>query len=136
VARTYPLRSFDLSEELKALQELELCPSAALVMKPVRQYTDAYAGNDWLSYGYSFVDRAKSTVGMLLGYGPQEPLAQSSEEAYQPMAAPSHPVQDARQRNPTIKTFQTQRLVDDDDVNYYNGNSIDTLPNTDAEDSA
>ncbi|KAI9278631.1 hypothetical protein BDA99DRAFT_492685 [Phascolomyces articulosus] len=64
----FPTRQFSIGDEQKSLKELELCPSATLIMKGIKNVSHAYGGNNgsYMDYVYSaggMLYNAASTVG-------------------------------------------------------------------------
>lgn len=78
-------------DEQRTLRELELCPSATLIMKSIKNVSDAYAaangtGGGWMDYVYSAgglvygaLSAAGSTAsGLLYALFPAEPASTST----------------------------------------------------------
>ncbi|CEP18879.1 hypothetical protein [Parasitella parasitica] len=65
----FPNRNFEIGDEQKTLQELKLCPSGTLIMKPIKNASTAYAGapssissKGWMNYLYSASDKIYNSV--------------------------------------------------------------------------
>lgn len=67
----FPNRNFDIGDEQRKLSELRLCPSATLIMKPIKNSTSAYnkpTSSGWLNYVYSAGDAVYSSVSSAASY--------------------------------------------------------------------
>ncbi|KAG0169981.1 hypothetical protein DFQ30_003010 [Apophysomyces sp. BC1015] len=57
----FPTRQFSIGDEDKMLRELDLCPSGTMIMKVIKNVSNAYSVND----GYGVMDYAYSAGGLL-----------------------------------------------------------------------
>lgn len=69
----FPNRDFDIGDEQKRLKDLRLCPSATLIMKPIKHATSAYNGQKkkstgWLNSIYSAGDAVYHSVSAAAAY--------------------------------------------------------------------
>ena len=147
-----PSRTIDISEENETLQALGLCPSATLVLVPVKDYTDAYSGaysggviergvamGSSLAYGaYGLVT---GTLGRLTGYGndgslesdgpyvagigdEKEPSnVQGGRMADRSRQAPAAAGPSSSSDTIKVRTLADQRR-EDKDAQFYNGNQV------------
>ncbi|KIW07722.1 uncharacterized protein PV09_01653 [Verruconis gallopava] len=146
-----PARPISVGEEHSSLRELDLLPSATLVLQPVQTYSDAYApaSAGILSLPYNAVTGAYGIIsgtlsgaanwlrgglfrpedderGRTLGQQPQQesstPYTNHADERPAPRGTPRN--------NIRIRTLADQRdgTVDQQ---FYNGNSLDFEPNID-----
>jgi hypothetical protein len=145
-----PARAISIGEEHGTLRDLELLPSATLVLQPIQAYSDAYESNagGLLSLPYNAVTGAYGLVsGTLSGaanwlrggfFRPEEDeggrtLAQAAqqearpEEERGPANAPRAPTTRGNMR---VRTLADQR-DGSVDQQFYNGNSLDFEPNAD-----
>lgn len=150
-----PARAISVSEEHSSLRELELLPSATLVLQPVQTYSDAYAPSeggllsmpynvvtgayglvsgtisgaaDWLRGGLFRPEEGTGGVaGHMLGQASQQEV--TDQDTNQADEQPT-PRANASRSNVRIRTLADQRdgAVDQQ---FYNGNSLDFEPNTD-----
>ena len=69
LSQTFPTRVFSVSEEERTLEDLGLCPSATLVLKPVQNYSDAYqtVPSGWIESGLNYVSNIGSSLWNLVG---------------------------------------------------------------------
>ena len=138
-----PSRTIDISEEEETLQSLGLCPSATLVLVPVKEYTTAYSGahsNSIMNWGlattYSVVGGATSLIGgalgRLTGYGGGEgsegPYIAGMGDEKEPsnvegtkMAESS--MKPGQQSGIKVRTLADQRR-ENKDAEFYNGNQV------------
>lgn len=97
----FPTRQFSIMDEQRTLRELQLCPSATLIMKSIKNVSDAYAGSrsssgGWMDYVYSAGGLAYGALsavgstasGLLYAMFPAEP-ASSSAASPSPGAFPA-----------------------------------------------
>ncbi|KAG2223085.1 hypothetical protein INT45_008933, partial [Circinella minor] len=84
----FPTRQFSIGDEERSLQELDLCPSATIIMKGIKNVSHAYGGGNngsYMDYVYSaggMLYNAASTVGstmsgVVYSLFPAEPAASS-----------------------------------------------------------
>ncbi|KAI8142060.1 hypothetical protein BJV82DRAFT_158774 [Fennellomyces sp. T-0311] len=57
----FPTRQFSIGEEQHTLRDLDLCPSATIIMKAIKNVSNAYGASD----GYGMMDYVYSAGGML-----------------------------------------------------------------------
>lgn len=134
-----PNRTISLSEEEESLSDLNIGPTATLVMVPVREYTEAYTSSGAsipyrvLSGGYglvaSTVGAVAGALGTFLGIGQVPPSSSSNTPS--PATEPTTEQQTPRPsrqgaRNPTYNTVRTlhDSRAGQDDQQFYNGNQV------------
>jgi hypothetical protein len=149
-----PAKAISVSEEHSSLRDLDLLPSATLVLQPVQTYSDAYApsSDGLLSLPYNAVTGAVGLVTDSLSgaarwlrgglFRPEDGNGgidgHTLGEASQHDPADQDPKQDdsgpapraASRSNVRIRTLADQR-VGSVDQQFYNGNSLDFEPNAD-----
>ncbi|KAI9482969.1 MAG: ubiquitin-related domain-containing protein [Benjaminiella poitrasii] len=67
----FPNRNFDISDEQRTLLDLKLCPSATLIMKPIKNASTAYSpttGGSWVDYLYSAGNVIYNSVASVTSY--------------------------------------------------------------------
>lgn len=109
--------TFSTGDEGKTLRDLELTPSAALVLKPASNYASAYAGapSSWLQKGTQVVGNALYNF-LGLGYDPHSPPSSSSASEASSRAGSPEPG--------NVHTFRPH-----DDRTTYNGNQLSLQDN-------
>uniref|UniRef100_A0A060TAS1 ARAD1D25982p n=1 Tax=Blastobotrys adeninivorans TaxID=409370 RepID=A0A060TAS1_BLAAD len=109
--------TFSTGDEVKTLRDLELTPSAALVLKPASNYASAYAGSpsSWLQKGTQVVGNALYNF-LGLGYDPHSPPSSSSASEASSRAGSPEPG--------NVHTFRPH-----DDRTTYNGNQLSLQDN-------
>ncbi|RAO72772.1 uncharacterized protein BHQ10_008784 [Talaromyces amestolkiae] len=137
-----PNRTISVAEEERSLEELELGPTASLVMVPVPSYIEAYAPTGVVnslpgrvvSSGYGLVSGVvggvAGMVGGLLGYGNtsnQAKTTTSNSDSQQ--TAPTTPSTTRTRSNGgiNIRTIHDQRNERDQNE-FYNGNTLNFEP--------
>lgn len=152
-----PSRTIEISEENQSLRELGLCPTATLVLVPVKDFTDAYAAGGpsgvvqrGLSMGFEMVTGALigvgATVRQFMGAvassdtatdGPyiagtgDVPLDGSSEKSAKGRAATEDK---ATAKDPSSKFTTLATLADrkrNEQTDSYNGNALSVEPKPD-----
>ena len=137
-----PSRTIDVAEENKTLLSLGLCPSATLVLVPVKDYADAYATGGatglltrGVGMGYSLVSGAfglvGGVVGRVAGYGGDAAadgpyVAGIGDEQEPSNAQGSKMAQDTpSSTGPGVKirTLADQRRENENNE-FYNGNQV------------
>ncbi|KAI8937606.1 hypothetical protein NX059_005317 [Plenodomus lindquistii] len=142
-----PSRELSAGDESQELGDIDLAPSATLVLVPVKGYTDAYSGANGggvvgaatglvggafglLSSTVGFVG---STLGSVIGVGGASAQAQagqttgaSSNQVQQQQQAPQSDVPSVR-----VRTLADQRAREPRDQQFYNGNQLSTEPRKD-----
>jgi hypothetical protein len=122
----FPNRNYDIGDEQRTLLELKLCPSATLIMKPIKNASTAYAsssplltsGTSWMNYLYSAGDSIYQSVSQV----------GTSVASYlvTPTEVPEHGQRlgsSSNQPRSNINTLQNTKK-NDDDKQTYNGNSV------------
>jgi hypothetical protein len=137
-----PSRELSAGDESQTLGDVDLAPSAALVLVPVKGYTEAYAGGGGGITGAasglvggafgllsSTVGLVGSTLGSVIGYGSapaQAPTGQTtgsqSSQAAQPPPASEEP-------SIRVRTLADQRAREPQQ--FYNGNQV-SIPTFDS----
>jgi len=118
-----PNRTISISEEEESLKLLGLCPSATLVLVPIKDYTSAYEGGAtglvWksLSTGYAALSAGSGIVTGLLGsfFG-----SRGAARPDEPVTMPSRNGRSDRDENESQKDHQ-----------LYNGNNLNFEPRRD-----
>ncbi|PGH26711.1 hypothetical protein AJ80_01657 [Polytolypa hystricis UAMH7299] len=143
-----PHRTISVAEEDQTLEELDLGPTASLVMVPVRTYTEAYASSGsslpvrGLYYGYNLVTgtvgAVAGAVGSFLGLG--QGAAAGGNDSSTPATGDTEPEpaprssapRASRNRNarPNIRTL-FDGADDERDAQFYNGNQLNFEPRKD-----
>ncbi|OCK79516.1 hypothetical protein K432DRAFT_330055 [Lepidopterella palustris CBS 459.81] len=147
-----PSRSLSAGDEAAELGDIDLAPSATLVLVPVHGYTEAYSSNasggvlgtlyggvtGIVSGAIGLVTDGVSIVGGALrsvtGYG-AEPAQQQGEGSGEGRAVGSNAGAGV-ESNIRVRTLADQRARDRDPVSeqFYNGNQLNFEPNEDSED--
>jgi len=146
-----PSRTIDISEENESLQSLGLCPSATLVLVPVKEYTTAYSGtysnsimNRGLAMTQTVVGGAYGLVGGMLGRltrsgtGEAEgPYMGGTADEQEPsnvqgsrMAGADSQSQTGPSSSKKIRTLADQRR-EEQSSELYNGNQLNFEPRKD-----
>ncbi|KAH7405738.1 hypothetical protein DE146DRAFT_649565 [Phaeosphaeria sp. MPI-PUGE-AT-0046c] len=143
-----PSRELSAGDESQTLGDIDLAPSATLVLVPVKGYTEAYSGSGGGVIGTatglvggafgllsSTVGFVGNTLGSVMGYGstpPAEaPVGQTtaSSETQAPRSAANPEVASIR-----VRTLADQRAREPTNQQFYNGNTLDFEPNNDDND--
>lgn len=132
-----PSRELSAGDESQSLGDIDMAPSATLVLVPVKGYTDAYSGSSGGivgtatglfggAFGFlsSTVGYVGNTIGSVIGLGPTHPQAatgqttgpQSSQAQPQPPASDSASIR--------VRTLADQRAREPRDQQFYNGNQV------------
>ncbi|KAF1958621.1 hypothetical protein CC80DRAFT_468202 [Byssothecium circinans] len=142
-----PLPSKELSagEEAETLGDIDLAPSATLVLVPVKGYTEAYAGGPTgIVYGaagnvMSLVGGAFNVAGSVLGYvgntvssvlgggasSVTQPDAQSQSSGGRSLGESQQQGQtSSAANNIRVRTLADQQSRDQNNQNFYNGNQV------------
>ncbi|KAF2856535.1 hypothetical protein T440DRAFT_484686 [Plenodomus tracheiphilus IPT5] len=140
-----PSRELSAGDESQELGDIDLAPSATLILVPVKGYTDAYSGASsggvvgtatglvggafgLLSSTVGFVG---STLGSVIGIGgapAQAPVGQTTGSPSS-QAQPQHPAADVP--SVRVRTLADQRAREPRDQQFYNGNQLSTQPRND-----
>lgn len=131
-----PNRTISVAEEDKSLEELELGPSANLVMVTIPSYTRAYASSavsapvqavsSVCNLLYSAASSVPGFIGSLLGYGtatPTENYPRSQTGSPSANSSGVHRSHLTTSRGSTIRTLRDQH-EERDDNQLYNGNQV------------
>lgn len=139
-----PSRELSAGDESQALGDIDLAPSATLVLVPVKGYTEAYSGADGGVVGAatgivggafgllaSTVGFVGSTIGSAIGFGSS--AASSSSSSSQQQQRPgghtmgSRPGGPPQQDGPDSAGFRVRTLADQrarEPQSFYNGNQV------------
>ena len=129
-----PSRTIEVGEEEQTLHDLDLTPTATLVLVPVQGYTDAYANSGalgWLTWLYGVVAGAfisilnvlRRILGMIGGTGaasPPQPAA-STERPAQTQSESAE--KDGSRPSAKMKTLKDTK-DEKDEHQLYNGNQV------------
>lgn len=131
-----PNRTISAAEEERSLEELELGPTASLVMVPVPSYIEAYAPSGVMdslpgraiSSGYGFVSGVvggvTGIVGGLLGYGSASAQSETTPDSTSDQATGSTTnAATSKGQTINIRTLHDQ-WRDQDKNEFYNGNTV------------
>lgn len=134
-----PLSSQTLSiaEESQTLEDLDLGSTATLVMVPVQNYTDAYAGAGsslpvrGISAAYNLVSSAAGTatglvtglVGSIMGYGSTQTGEPGPSDSTSDPSSSADSSRRLRSAGPNIHTFRDQQ-DEHGNSQLYNGNQV------------
>ncbi|KAF2643115.1 hypothetical protein P280DRAFT_488252 [Massarina eburnea CBS 473.64] len=140
-----PLPSKELSagEEAEALGDIDLAPSATLVLVPVKGYTEAYSGGPAgivqgtvgnvtglvggvFGMAGSVLGYVGNTVSSVLGGGASNPQNQPSGGRALGESQPQD--QSAGASNVRVRTLADQRAREQGSQNFYNGNQLNFEP--------
>ncbi|KAF2034463.1 hypothetical protein EK21DRAFT_108081 [Setomelanomma holmii] len=143
-----PSRELSAGDESQSLGDIDLAPSATLVLVQVKGYTEAYAGGGGGVVGTatglvggafgllsSTVGYVGSTLGSVIGYG-SAPAAEAQggqttgssqgQRSQQPSSSDSASIR--------VRTLADQRAREPRDQQFYNGNQLDFESNNDDKD--
>jgi hypothetical protein len=129
-----PSRELSAGDENQSIGDIDLAPSATLVLVPVKGYTEAYSGSPGGVVGSatglvggafgllsSTVGYVSSTLGSVIGYGStpvaDAPTGQTTVSREQP--PPSADVASVR-----VRTLADQRAREPSNQQFYNGNQV------------
>jgi hypothetical protein len=129
-----PSRELSAGDENQSIGDIDLAPSATLVLVPVKGYTEAYSGSPGGVVGSatglvggafgllsSTVGYVSSTLGSVIGYGStpvaDAPTGQTTVSREQP--PPSADVASVR-----VRTLADQRARESSNQQFYNGNQV------------
>jgi hypothetical protein len=129
-----PNHSISVSEEEQTLENLEIGPTANLVMIPVQSYIEAYSSASnaslpvrALSSGFSLfsgaVGAVAGTLGSVLGYGATAPAAETQQEADDTHRGGNNYPTD-RTGSINIRTLRDRQDEGRDPNEFYNGNQV------------
>jgi hypothetical protein len=137
-----PSRELSAGDESQPLGDIDLAPSATLVLVPVKGYTEAYSGSTGGVVGTatglvggafgllsSTVGYVGSTLGSVIGYGStpvvSAPAGQTtgSGEGQGSQSPASSEVASVR-----VRTLADQRAREPNNQQFYNGNQVSMVP--------
>jgi hypothetical protein len=134
-----PSRELSAGDESQTLGDIDLAPSATLVLVPVKEYTEAYSGGTGGVVGTatglvggafgllsSTVGYVGSTLGSVIGYGSAPAESQTgqtmaSSQAHASRQSASDPA------SVRVRTLADQRAREPRDRQFYNGNTVSDL---------
>jgi hypothetical protein len=136
-----PSRELSAGDENQTLGDIDLAPSATLVLVPVKGYSDAYAGpgTNLLAgtttgivsgaFGLlsSTVGYAGSMLGSFLGTGsaaPQQPQGQTVGGGSSSVQAPDGSRSEREEGGIRVRTLADQRAREPRSQQFYNGNQV------------
>ncbi|KAF2648669.1 hypothetical protein K491DRAFT_698722 [Lophiostoma macrostomum CBS 122681] len=147
-----PSRELSAGEENETLGDIDLAPSATLVLIPVKGYTEAYASGSGGVVGgtvgavtglvggvfgvaSSAVGYVGSTLGSIVGYGSSasQETEQSQQNAQGRTLSENNDAQDPS--NIRVRTLADQRAREPRNQEFYNGNQLSFEPNPGERDS-
>ncbi|KAG9187888.1 hypothetical protein G6011_05759 [Alternaria panax] len=140
-----PSRELSAGDESVDLGEIDLAPSATLVLVPVKGYTDAYSGSSAvgitgaatgivggaLGLLSSTVGLVGSTIGSVMGFGVQQERRGSSGGRTMGSRPTQEPTHDPVLDQPSSGTVRVRTLADQrarEPRQFYNGNQLSTEP--------
>lgn len=133
-----PSRELSAGDESQSLGDIDLAPSATLVLVPVKGYTEAYSGGGGGVVGAatglvggafgllsSTVGYVSSTVGSVIGYG-SAPAggAQPGSTTASSQAQRSQQPSNSDSATVRVRTLADQRAREPRDQQFYNGNQV------------
>lgn len=142
-----PSRELSAGEESQSLGDIDLAPSATLVLLPIKGYTDAYAGNSGgivsgaASGVFGLVGGAIGLAGSAVGFvgntlysvvgggraaQPDGQQQQRTEQEQEQPPTQGRSLGESQQDQPGIRvrTLADQRNRDGRDNEFYNGNQV------------
>ncbi|KAF2109739.1 hypothetical protein BDV96DRAFT_529045 [Lophiotrema nucula] len=143
-----PSRELSAGEESETLGEIDLAPSATLVLIPVKGYTEAYSGGGGgvvggvvggvtglvggvLGIASSAVGYVGTTLGSVVGYG-SAPGQQSTPQADgRTLNQQGDQDSNAGAAGIRVRTLADQRAREPQNQAFYNGNQLNFEPNED-----
>lgn len=134
-----PSRELSAGDENQSLGDIDLAPSATLVLVPVKGYTEAYSGASGGVVGTatglvggalgllsSTVGFVGSTLGSVIGYGSAPAEAEASQSTQSTTGQPSQPAAaPAEGASIRVRTLADQRAREPQQ--FYNGNQVSHL---------
>jgi hypothetical protein len=135
-----PSRELSAGDESQSLGDIDLAPSATLVLVPVKGYTEAYSGSGGGVVGSatglvggafgllsSTVGYAGSMLGSVIGYGstpaPEASAGQTTGSTESQASQQPHSLDRASIR---VRTLADQRAREPNNQRFYNGNQVST----------
>lgn len=140
-----PSRELSAGDENQSLGDIDLAPSATLVLVPVKGYTEAYSGSEGGVVGAatglvggafgllaSTVGFVSNTIGSAIGYGSQGASSSSSSSQQQQRPSGGQTVgsrsnQEPQHDTPNNPGFRVRTLADQrgrEPQQFYNGNQV------------
>ncbi|KAF1841404.1 uncharacterized protein K460DRAFT_408870 [Cucurbitaria berberidis CBS 394.84] len=142
-----PSHELSAGDESQSLGDIDLAPSATLVLVPVKGYTDAYSGasggvvgtaTGLLSGAFGLVSSTVgfvgSTLGSVIGYGSAPAGAQAGQTTESRSGQGSQVPASSEGSSVRVRTLADQRSREPRDQQFYNGNQLDTVPRNDDDD--
>ncbi|KAL6712403.1 hypothetical protein ACN47E_000280 [Coniothyrium glycines] len=139
-----PSRELSAGDENQTLGDIDLAPSATLVLVPVKGYTEAYGGGGGGVVGTatglvggafgllsSTVSYVGSTLGSFIGSGPA-PQTQTGQTTGSPSSQSSQQPITVDEPRVRVRTLADQRAREPQQ--FYNGNQLSTEPRVDDDD--
>ncbi len=133
-----PSRELSAGDESQTLGDIDLAPSATLVLVPVKTYTEAYSGSSGGVVGAatgivggafgllsSTVGFVGSTLGSVIGYGSAPAEGQTNQGTGSTGAPSSEQSASSGSSGMRIRTLADQRQREPQQ--FYNGNQVRTL---------
>ncbi|KAH7381638.1 hypothetical protein BKA66DRAFT_512512 [Pyrenochaeta sp. MPI-SDFR-AT-0127] len=140
-----PSRELSAGDESQSLGDIDLAPSATLILVPVKGYTEAYSGASGGVVGAatglvggafgllsSTVGFVGSTLGSVIGYGSAPTEAGTGQGTQSTTRQPSQQPAPAEGASIRVRTLADQRAREPQQ--FYNGNQLDTVPKNDDDD--
>jgi hypothetical protein len=136
-----PNRELSASDETATLGDIDLAPSATLILIPVKGYVDAYGGPNAgivgtavsgvtglvggaLGLVSSAVGYVGGSLGSIIGYGASDSQPQAAEDRPSPSPPAERPTSPARSNNIRVRTLADQRAGEPGRQQFYNGNQV------------
>ncbi|CAO2657700.1 Nn.00g038260.m01.CDS01 [Neocucurbitaria sp. VM-36] len=142
-----PSRELSAGDESQSLGDIDLAPSATLVLVPVKGYTEAYSGagggvvgtatgllGGALGLVSSTVGFVGSALGSVVGYGSAPTEAQTGQTTESRLGQGSQRPASSEGSSIRVTTLADQRAREPRDQQFYNGNQLDTVPRKDDDD--
>ncbi|KAF2265402.1 hypothetical protein CC78DRAFT_200890 [Lojkania enalia] len=140
-----PSRELSAKDESEMLGDIDLAPSATLILIPIKGFTEAYTGSGGGIVGgvvggvtglvggvfgaaASAVGYVGSTLGAVVGYGASSPESPSSEGANHGRTLAEERVEASASGSASgirVRTLADQRVGEDRTQQFYNGNQLD-----------
>ncbi|KAH7078606.1 hypothetical protein FB567DRAFT_534274 [Paraphoma chrysanthemicola] len=140
-----PSRELSAGDESQTLGDIDLAPSATLVLVPVKGYTEAYSGGGTSVVGaatglvggaFGLLSSTVGYLGSMVGYGsaPAGGDSQTGSTTGSSQAQRSQQPSNADSANIRVRTLADQRAREPRDQQFYNGNQLDFESNKDDKD--
>ncbi|KAH7079305.1 hypothetical protein BKA63DRAFT_263115 [Paraphoma chrysanthemicola] len=139
-----PSRELSAGDESQTLGDIDLAPSATLVLVPVKGYTEAYSGGGTSVVGaatglvggaFGLLSSTVGYLGSMVGYG-SAPAGDSQTGSTTGSSQAQRPQQPSNADSASIRvrTLADQRAREPRDQQFYNGNQLDFESNKDDKD--